>query len=63
VLYAQGKYDDFAKEARTALAFYATGKVSVPEVKDFLVKFERWGPGAVLPPTPDPRTILGWNYD
>jgi tetratricopeptide (TPR) repeat protein len=63
VLYAQGKYDDFAKETRAALAFYATGKVSVPEVDDFLAKFERWGPGVVLPPAPDPRTILGWNYD
>jgi tetratricopeptide (TPR) repeat protein len=63
VLYAQGKYDDFAKETRAALASYATAKVSVPEVADFLAKFERWGPGAVLPPAPDPRTIPGWNYD
>src|SRR5262249_56038730 len=63
VLYAQGKYDDFAKEARAALAFLATGKVSVPEVQDFLAKFDRWGPGPVLPPAPDPQTILGWNYD
>jgi tetratricopeptide (TPR) repeat protein len=63
VLYAQGKYDDFAKEARAALAFLTTGKVPVPEVQDFLAKFDRWGPGAVLPPAPDPRTILGWNYD
>jgi len=63
VLYAQGKYDDFAKEARAALAFLATGKVPVREVQDFLAKFDRWGPGAVLPPAPDPRTILGWNYD
>jgi tetratricopeptide (TPR) repeat protein len=63
VLYAQGKYDDFAKETRAALAFFATAKVSVPEVRDFLEKFDRWGPGAVLPPTPDPRTIIGWNHD
>ena len=63
VLYAQGKYEDFAKEARIALAFFATGKVSVPEVQNFLVKFDRWGPGPVLPPAPDPRAILGWNYD
>jgi tetratricopeptide (TPR) repeat protein len=63
VLYAQGKYDDFVKEARVALAFLATGKVSVPEVQDFLAKFDRWGPGTVLPPAPDPRTILGWNHD
>src|SRR5881296_1602447 len=63
VLYAQGKYDDFAKEARAALAFLATGKVPMPEVQDFLAKFDRWGPGPVLPPAPDPRTILGWNYD
>ena len=63
VLYAQAKYDDFAKEARAALAFLATGRVSVPEVQDFLAKFDRWGPGPVLPPAPDPQTILGWNDD
>src|SRR5947208_12655279 len=63
VLYAQGKYDDFARESRAALAFFATGKMSVPEVQDFLAKFDRWGPGTALPPASDPRTILGWNYD
>ena len=63
VLYAQGKYDDFAKEARAAAAFLANWKAPVPEVRDFLAKFDRWGPGAGLPPAPDPRTIIGWNYD
>ena len=63
VLYAQGKYDDFARESRAALAFFATEKMSVPEVQDFLAKFDRWGPGTALPPASDPRTILGWNYD
>jgi hypothetical protein len=63
VLYAQGKYDDFVREARAAVAFLANWKVPVPEVQDFLAKFDRWGPGASLPPAPDPRTIIGWNYD
>ncbi|PYN83673.1 MAG: hypothetical protein DMD96_01275 [Candidatus Rokuibacteriota bacterium] len=63
VLYAQGKYDDFAKEARTAVAFLANFKAPVPEVRDFLAKFDRWGPGAALPPAPDPDVIIGWNYD
>src|SRR5213594_1360146 len=63
VLYAQGKYDDFAKEARVAVAFLANLKAPVPEVRDFLAKFDRWGPGAALPPAPDPDVIIGWNYD
>src|SRR5437660_5113665 len=63
VLYAQGKYDDFAREARAAVAFLASWKAPVPEVRDFLAKFDRWGPGAALPPAPDPRVIVGWNYD
>jgi len=63
VLYAQGKYDDFVREARAALAFLANWKAPVPEVQDFLAKFDRWGPGVALPPAPDPRTIIGWNYD
>jgi tetratricopeptide (TPR) repeat protein len=63
VLYAQGKYDDFAKEARAAVAFLANWRAPVPEVRDFLSKFDRWGPGAALPPAPDPHVIMGWNYD
>src|SRR5712692_10131922 len=63
VLYAQGKYDDFAKEARAAVAFLANWRAPVPEVRDFLAKFDRWGPGAALPPAPDPHVIMGWNYD
>ena len=63
VLYAQGKYDDFAKETRAAVAFLASWNTPVPEVRDFLAKFERWGPGVSLPPAPDPRVIIGWNYD
>jgi len=63
VLYAQGKYDDFAKETKAAVAFLASWNTPVPEVRDFLAKFERWGPGVSLPPAPDPRVIIGWNYD
>ena len=63
VLYAQGKYDDFAKEARAAVALLANWKTPVPEVRDFLSKFDRWGPGEALPPAPDPRIIVGWNHD
>jgi len=63
VLYAQGKYEDFAKEAKAALAFLAKWNTPVPEVRDFLAKFDRWGPGVSLPPAPDPRVLIGWNYD
>jgi tetratricopeptide (TPR) repeat protein len=63
VLYAQGKYDDFAREAKAAVTFLSTRNVPVPEVRDFLAKFDRWGPGASLPPAPDPRITVGWNHD
>src|SRR5882762_1422947 len=35
----------------------------VKEPAGFFDKFQRWGPGAALPPTSDPRVILGWNQD
>jgi len=63
VLYAQAKYDDFAREARVAAASLAARKIATPEVHDFLAKFDRWGPGASLPPAPDPRAIVGWSHD
>ena len=63
VLYAQAKYDDFAREARAAVAFLANWKEPITEVRDFLAKFDRWGPGPALPPAPDPHVIIGWNYD
>ena len=63
VLYAQGKYDDFAKEARVAVTLFTALKAPVPEVQDFLSKYDRWGPGAALPPAPDPRVTVGWNHD
>lgn len=63
VLYAQGKYDEFAKEAKAAVAFLANRKAPVPEASEFVGKFDRWGPGVSLPPAPDPRIIIGWNDD
>lgn len=64
-LYAQGKYDGYRKQTEAAVGF-ARGWRGADTVKgpaDFLAKFDRWGPGAALPPTPDPRVILGWNQD
>jgi tetratricopeptide (TPR) repeat protein len=63
VLYAQGKYDEFAKEARAAVAFLAGWKEQISDVREFLARFDRWGPGAALPPAPDPHVIIGWNHD
>lgn len=63
VLYAQGKYDDYVKETRAALDVFGQWKQPLPEVRAFLKRFERWGPGASLPPAPDPHIIIGWNYD
>jgi tetratricopeptide (TPR) repeat protein len=62
VLYAEGKYDDFLKEATAAVTFL-NAKTQIVDVRDFLSKFDRWGPGAALPPAPDPNVIIGWNYD
>jgi tetratricopeptide (TPR) repeat protein len=64
VLYALGRHDEYLRETRRALGF-ARGRAP-EEVKDaatFLERFERWGPGRALPPAPDPRMLLGWNYD
>ena len=63
VLYAQGKYAEYEKETRGAVDFFANWREQVPEVRAFFGKFERWGPGASLPPAPDPPIIIGWNYD
>jgi tetratricopeptide (TPR) repeat protein len=35
----------------------------VDDPEDFFAKFQRWGPGAALPPMPDPSLIIGWNQD
>ncbi len=63
VLYAQGKYAEYEKETRGAVDFFANWREQVPEVRAFFGKFERWGPGASLPPAPDPPIIIGWNHD
>ena len=63
VLYAQGKYADYARETKSAVAFFKQWKQEMPEARDFLARFERWGPGAALPPAPDPPIIMGWNHD
>ena len=35
----------------------------VDDPEDFFAKFQRWGPGAAMPPMPDPSVIIGWNQD
>ena len=64
-LYAQGKWDGYRKQTEYAVGFARgyRGPDVVKEPAAFFDKFQRWGPGAVLPPTPDPRVILGWNQD
>jgi len=64
-LYAQGKWDGYRKQTESAVGFArgCCGADIVKEPAGFFDKFQRWGPGAVLPPTPDPRVILGWNQD
>ena len=64
VLYALGRYDEYLQQTRRALAF-AGGRASeeLKDVSAFVARFERWGPGPALPPAPDPRLLLGWNYD
>jgi tetratricopeptide (TPR) repeat protein len=64
VLYAQGKHDEYVKETRAALQITATwSRQEFPEVRDFLAKYEAGGKVTALPPTPDPRILMGWNQD
>ena len=62
-LYAQDRFDDYVTHTRAAVRFAATWRHELPEVRDFLARFEKWGPGVTLPPAPDPQLILGWNDD
>jgi tetratricopeptide (TPR) repeat protein len=62
VVYAQGKYDDFVKEAKAAVAFLANWNTPVPEVRDFLASSTD-GVGRLAAAGSDPRIIIGWNYD
>jgi tetratricopeptide (TPR) repeat protein len=63
VLYAQGRYDEYLTETRAAISFFGQWRQQVPEARAFLKTFEQWGPGASLPPAPDPPIIIGWNHD
>jgi tetratricopeptide (TPR) repeat protein len=64
VVYARGDWDGYRKHTEHALGLARGVRgEGVREPTEFLAKFQRWGPGAALPPTPDPRVILGWNQD
>ena len=64
VLYSQGKYEEYVKETRLALQFAETwSRQRFPEVREFLTNYEAAGTASTLPPTPDPRVLMGWNQD
>ena len=64
VLYARGKFAEYARETRRALQFAGNwGGRGLEDVSAFLATFERSGPGKSLPPAPDPAILIGWNYD
>jgi len=64
-LYARSDFEGYRTQTELALRFARAccGPDVAKAPADFFMKFQRWGPGAALPPTPDPRTILGWNQD
>lgn len=62
-LYAQDKFDQYVQQTRDAIRFAAAWRHDLTDVRDFLARFERWGPAVTLPPAPDPHLILGWNND
>jgi len=64
-LYARNDFDGYRTQTEFALRFARAccGPDVVRAPADFFAKFQRWGPGAALPPTPDPDVILGWNQD
>src|SRR5213083_1332930 len=55
-LYALGDWEGYRRHTEHAVGFARnfSGKDGVKEPADFFAKFQRWGPGATLPPTPDP---------
>lgn len=63
--YVEADWDGYRTHTRSAvdIARRADGADRVKEPAEFLAKFERWGPGAALPPIPDPPLILGWMED
>ena len=64
VLYALGRYDEYARETRGTLAFARQRSDELAPVETFLAGFEQRGPsGGLLPPSPDPRLFIGWNLD
>jgi len=62
-LYAQDRLDEYVEQTRDAVRLAAVWKHDLSDVRDFLARFEKWGPAATLPPAPDPQLILGWNDD
>ena len=64
-LYARNNWDGYRQQTEYALGFARgwRGADATTSPAEFFTKFQRWGPGAALPPTPDPRVILGWNQD
>src|SRR5262249_30076208 len=62
VLYARGNWDGYRSQTEHALGM-TRGMPVTKGSADFFTKFQRWGPGAALPPTPDARVVLGWNQD
>jgi tetratricopeptide (TPR) repeat protein len=64
-LYARSNFEGYRTHTEFALGFARAccGADVTKAPADFFTKFQRWGPGAALPPTPDPRVILGWNQD
>lgn len=62
-LYAQEQFEEYVRQTREAIRFAAAWKHDLTDVRDFLARFEKWGPSVTLPPAPDPQLILGWNHD
>jgi len=69
VLYAQRKFDEYARETEQALQIGAGlvaehSRKDLDQVRTFLATFKSRGPSHNdLPPAPDPKIPIGWNYD
>lgn len=63
ILYVQGKYAEYAQHTEFALRFGKQFRQELPDVQSFYDNFKRFGPGRSFPPAPDPRILIGWNYD
>jgi tetratricopeptide (TPR) repeat protein len=63
VLWAQGRFEEYAAETRVVLEAARAWHRHLTAVQAFLAAFERGGAPRALPPVADPPMYVGWLFD